>query len=297
MKFGLANHIDAVAVSFVQRAEDIETVRQAIACQTPNDCPVLIAKLERPEALNNLDEILEASDGVMVARGDLGVEMAPEEVPGAQKRIIREANKRGKLVITATQMLESMMHNPLPTRAEASDVANAIYDGTDAVMLSGETAAGKYPLEAVTLMDRIVRHAEADFKQWGRLDDMEMDDHNDAVAVTHAARELAQDQDVAAIAVFTRLGRSALLMAKARPLVPILAFTPEERTFRRLALAWGVTPQKVPFMETMEEMYVCVELALRESGSVNAGQQVVLVCGFPLKEMRTPNMALLHTVE
>ncbi len=281
----------------MKRAEDVLKVRHAIECQSPTDCPILIAKLERPEALDNLDEIFEAVDGVMVARGDLGVEMNPEDVPEAQKRIIRMANRKGKLVITATQMLESMIHNPLPTRAEASDVANAVFDGTDAVMLSGETAAGEYPVESVRMMDRIVRQAEASFSQWGHVDDMEGDESNDAVAVTHAARELAHDQDVAAIAVFTKLGRSALLMAKARPNVPILAFTPETRTYNRLALAWGVRPQTVPFMETMEEMFHCVEDSLRESGSVKSGQQVVLVCGFPLKEMRTPNMALLHTVE
>jgi pyruvate kinase len=297
LSFGLSLDVDAVAVSFVRQAEDVLQVRRAIACERPNDCPFLIAKLERPEALDNLEEIFEVVDGVMVARGDLGVEMDPEDVPGAQKRIIRMANRKGKLVITATQMLESMIHNPLPTRAEASDVANAVFDGTDAVMLSGETAAGEYPLEAVMMMDRIVRHAEANYSQWGRVDDIEADEHNDAVAVTHAARELAHDQDVAAIAVFTKLGRSALLMAKARPNVPILAFTPEMRTYNRLAMAWGVKPQTVPFMETVEEMFRCVEGSLRETGSVKPGQQVVLVCGFPLKEMRTPNMAMLHTLE
>jgi pyruvate kinase len=297
LSFGLSLEVDAVAVSFVREAQDVMKVKEAILCQVQSDCPVLIAKLERPEALDNLEAILDIVDGVMVARGDLGVEMAPEDVPGAQKRIIRAANRKGKLVITATQMLESMIHNPLPTRAEASDVANAVFDGTDAVMLSAETAAGEYPVEAVTMMDRIVRRAEANFKQWGHIEDMEIEGHNDAVAVTHAAKELAHDQDVEAIAVFTRIGRSALLMAKSRPSVPILAFTPEKRTYSRLALAWGVKPQIVPFMETFEEMFRCIESALRESGTVKSGQQVVLVCGFPLRDMRTPNMAMLHTVE
>jgi pyruvate kinase len=297
LKFGLSMDVDVVAISFVQKAADVMMVKEAILCQTPTDCPLIIAKLERPQALEHLDEILDVVDGVMVARGDMGVEMSPEDVPGAQKRIIQAANRKGKIVITATQMLESMIHNPLPTRAEASDVANAVFDGTDAVMLSGETAAGDYPVESVSMMDRIVRQAEAHFEQWGHPVDMEMDDHNDAVAVTHAARELAHDQDVAAIAVFTKLGRSALLMAKAKPAVPILAFTPEKKTYSRLALAWGVQPQTVPFMETVEEMFRCVESSLRASGNVKPGQQVVMVCGFPLKEMRTPNMALLHTLE
>jgi pyruvate kinase len=296
LEFGLSLGVDFVAVSFVRRAEDLQRVRQRIACQTPGECPLLIAKLERPEALDNLEAILEVVDGVMVARGDLGVEMAPEDVPGAQKRIIQAANRKGKLVITATQMLESMIHNPLPTRAEASDVANAVFDGTDAVMLSAETAAGEYPVEAVILMDRIVRQAEAGFEDWGHTQDIEPDDHDDAVAVTRAARELAHDQDVAAVAVFTRLGRSALLMAKTRPRVPILAFTSEVRTYRRLALAWGVQPQIVPFVDTVEAMFYCVETALRNSGTVKPGQQVVLVCGFPIMEMRQPNMVLLHTL-
>jgi pyruvate kinase len=296
LKFGLALGVDYVAISFVRLAEDVQQVRQAITCQDPADCPLLIAKLERPQALDNLEAILDASDGVMVARGDLGVEMAPEDVPGAQKRIIQAANRKGKLVITATQMLESMVHNPLPTRAEASDVANAVYDGTDAVMLSGETAVGEYPVEAVTLMDRIVRQAEASFDVWGHIQDIDSHDHDDAVAVTRAARELAHDQDVAAVAVFTRMGRSALFMAKSRPCVPIMAFTPEEGTYRRLALAWGVQPIIVPFVDTVEEMFRCVETALRDSGMVKPGQQVVLVCGFPIGDMRPPNMVLLHSV-
>ena len=269
---------------------------ERIACQAPGECPLLIAKLERPEALDNLESILDVVDGVMVARGDLGVEMAPEDVPSAQKRIIQSANRRGRLVITATQMLESMIHNPLPTRAEASDVANAVFDGTDAVMLSAETAAGDYPVEAVTLMDRIVVQAEAGFESWGHKQEIEFNEHDDAVAVTRAACELAHDQDVAAVAVFTRLGRSALLMAKARPRVPILVFTSEVRTYRRLALAWGLQPHIVPFVDTVEAMFHCVETALRESGTVKPGQQIVLICGFPISEMRQPNMVLLHTL-
>jgi pyruvate kinase len=297
LKFGLAMGVDFVAISFVRFAEDIQQVRHEITCQTQLDCPLIIAKLERPEALDNLDAILEAADGVMVARGDMGVEMAPEDVPGAQKHIIQAANRKGKLVITATQMLESMVHNPLPTRAEASDVANAVFDGTDAVMLSAETAAGDYPVESLTMMDRIVRQAESGFDDWGHFQDLEAGNHDDAQALARAARELAHDQDVAAVTVFTRLGRSALLMAKSRPCVPILAFTPEERTFRRMALAWGVRPHIVPFVETVEEMFSVVDKALRDSKMVKPGQQIVLVCGFPISEMRPPNMVLLHTVE
>ncbi len=298
LAFGLSIGVDLVATSFVRTADDVRRVKDAIACQSPTLCPLLIAKLERPEALDNLEAILEVADGVMVARGDLGVEMAPEDVPEAQKRIIQAANRRGKLVVTATQMLESMIHNPLPTRAEASDVANAIFDGTDAVMLSAETASGEYPVESVTFMDRIVRQAEADFGKWGHAQEMEsLEGHDDAIALAHAARELAHDRDVAAIAVFTRTGRSAIFMSKARPVVPIQAFTPEESTYRRLSLVWGVTPAIVPFADTVEAMIEHVEAALKASGTVQPGQQVVLVAGHPLREIRPPNMALLHTVK
>lgn len=297
LAFGLANQVDLVATSFVRTADHVQQAKNAIQCQNPLRCPLLIAKLERPEALDNLEAILDVADGVMVARGDLGVEMAPEDVPGAQKRIIQAANRKGKLVITATQMLESMVHNPLPTRAEASDVANAVFDGTDAVMLSEETAAGDYPVESVTLMDRIVRQAEADFGKWGHAQVMEsVNEHDDAVALSTAARELAHDREVAAIGVFTRTGRSAIFMSKARPVVPILAFTPEESTYRRLALVWGVSPTIVPFAETVEAMITIVDAALKVSGAVLPGQQVVLVAGYPLKEIRPPNMAFLHMV-
>ena len=295
LAFGLSLGVDVVAMSFVQTAQDLKIVRELVKSGGENS-PLLIAKLERPKALDNLKEILDGVDGVMVARGDMGVEMAPEDVPGAQKRIIQAANRKGKLVITATQMLESMIHSPLPTRAEASDVANAIYDGTDAVMLSAETAMGEYPAESVALMDRIVCQAEKNYDQWGRGQVLETDEHDDAVAIARAAKELAQDRDVEAIAVFTRTGRTALLMSKARPCVPVLAFTPVEETYRRMALVWGVTPYRVPWADSMEEMIGHVETALRESGLVLPGGQVVVVSGFPVRNFRQPNMALLHTV-
>lgn len=295
LAFGLSLGVDIVAMSFVQTGLDVKTVRELVKKGGENS-PLFIAKLERPKALDNLEEILDAVDGVMVARGDLGVEMAPEDVPNAQKRIIQSANRKGKLVITATQMLESMIHNPLPTRAEASDVANAIYDGTDAVMLSSETAIGEYPVESVELMNRIVHQAEEKYDQWGHGQTLDTNGHDDATAIARAARELAQDRDVAAIAVFTRSGRTAILMSKVRPCVPVLAFTPVEETYRRLALVWGVTPYRVPWADTMEEMIGHVETALRESGLVRPGGQVVVVTGFPVRDFRLPNMALLHTV-
>ena len=298
LAFGLKHGVDAVAVSFVRSADDIARVRQAIAQMAPEQVNLpIIAKLERPEALENLHAIVHAADGVMVARGDLGVELPPQRVPIAQKEIIAMANHHAKLVITATQMLDSMIHAPRPTRAEASDVANAVFDGTDAVMLSGETAIGDYPVEAVKMMDAIVREAESQFAHWGHTAEVETSTtRDDARSLTRAARELAHDRDVAAIAVFTQTGRTAVLMSKVRPRVPIFAFTPEESTYRRLSMYWGVVPQQVPFANTVETMLRHVEAALRAATPIEAGQQVVLISGFPVGAMRPPNFALLHTV-
>ncbi len=297
LAFGLAHGVDFVAISFVRTPQDVEAVRAAMAAMDEHGAhPLLIAKLEQPEALDNLDQILAASDGVMVARGDLGVEMPPETVPIAQKRIIEAANRHGKIVITATQMLDSMIVNPLPTRAEASDVANAIFDGTDAVMLSGETASGAYPLEAVQFMDRIVRAAEADFSTWGHYripDDLTGDD---AASMTRAARELAHDLNVAAVAVFTHTGRTAQLMSKMRACVPILAFTPIQRSFWRMSLFWGVVPYLVELGSTLPEMVSRADARLLADGWAVEGQQVVVISGFPVDKVRPPNMALLHNV-
>jgi pyruvate kinase len=297
LAFGLERAVDAVAISFVRSVDDVIAVRQAMKrLKKDQRKPLLIAKLERPEALDDLEKILEEVDGVMVARGDLGVEMPPERVPVIQKHIIQEANQRAKLVITATQMLESMIQSPLPTRAEASDVANAIFDGTDAVMLSGETASGEYPVESVQMMDRIIREAETHFLEWGQQQGRIALGGSDAASMAHAAHELARDRDVTAVAVFTNTGRTAWLMSKVRPRSPILAFTPDPETFLRLAFLWGVRPQLVPFAGSLEEMIHHVDQAITQSGVVQAGQQVVLVCGFPIDAMRPPNMALLHTV-
>jgi pyruvate kinase len=194
LAFGISQGIDAVAISFVRTAEDVKKVRYAMErFSKERRMPLLIAKLEKPEAVDNLDAILDEVDGVMVARGDLGVELPPERVPALQKHIIRAANHRAKLVITATQMLESMISNPLPTRAEASDVANAIFDGTDAVMLSAESASGKYPVEAVQMMDRIVREAETHFLEWGAEQIVAGFEHSDAASMARAAQVLAND--------------------------------------------------------------------------------------------------------
>ncbi len=300
LAFGLAHGIDAVAVSFVRSVEDVLKVRTAMKRMGYNNsqkrAPMVIAKIEKPEILDDFNRLLEVVDGVMIARGDLGVEMPPEKVPVLQKKIIQQANAHAKLVITATQMLESMVSNPLPTRAEASDVANAIFDGADAVMLSGETAAGQYPVEAVAMMSRIVVEAETHYVEWGKPRSFDGLGDSDAAAMARAAYEIARDRDVAAIAVFTVQGRTAQLISKTHPNVPILAFTPQEDTYRRLSFLWGVMPRLVPFASTVEEMLFHVETAILKDNMVRPGQQVALVCGFPVGALRPPNMALLHTV-
>ena len=299
LAFGLSQGVDAIALSFVRSPNDILYLRQKIQENAPQLAYVpIIAKLERPEALDNLEAIIHVADGVMVARGDLGVEMSPQEVPIAQKQIIEMANRHSKVVITATQMLDSMITNPRPTRAEASDVANAIFDGTDAVMLSGETAIGAYPVPAVEMMDAIICQAEANMGDWGHWKG-EMVTHSsydDTYYITQAARELAHDANVAAIAVFTASGRTALLLSKTRPIVPILAFTPDEKTYSRLEMYWGVTPYIVPHVNTIPEMLKVVEGALNNAQTLRPGQQVVLICGYPVNAIRQTNLALLHKI-
>jgi len=297
LAFGMSQGVDAVAISFVRTAEDVRKVQSAMErFSNGKRLPMLIAKLEKPEALDNLDEILDIVDGVMVARGDLGVELPPERVPALQKHIIRTANARAKLVITATQMLESMITNPLPTRAEASDVANAVFDGTDAVMLSAESASGKYPVESVQMMDRIVREAEIHFMEWGVEQAVLGFEASDTASMARAAQALANDKNVAAVTCFTTRGRTAWLMSKIRPRVPIMAFTPDEETYRRLSFMWGVRAQKTIFSNSLDEMIGHLDAALMHSDVVQPGDQVVLVCGFPVGAIRPPNMALLHTV-
>jgi len=299
LAFGLEQDIDAIALSFVRSAKDIARIKGEIASISTEqlNTPV-IAKLERPEALENLHDIIHASDGVMVARGDLGVEMAPETVPIAQKEIIHIANRHAKTVITATQMLDSMINNPRPTRAEASDVANAIFDGSDALMLSGETAIGKYPVKVVKMMDAIICQAETHTSEWGPGETVISDDitHDDTLYITRAANELALDRDVSAIAVFTISGRTARMMSKARPCVPIFAFTPEKRTYQRMSLMWGVIPHLIPHAESVEAMIAHVEAAIISATTLKPGQEVVLIAGFPIGALRPANFALLHTI-
>lgn len=293
LELGLQLPVDMVAMSFVRSADDVHQLRSAMGDrQVP-----IIAKLERPEAVQALDEILEAADGVMVARGDLGVEVSPERVPSIQKEIIQSANRNQRLVITATEMLDSMIRNPRPTRAEASDVANAVFDGSDALMLSGETAIGSYPIQAVSTMQRIILDAESHQDQWGQpVNPPPPGERDQAVATTRAARKLAEDRGVAAVAVFTRTGRTARLMSKARPSAPIIGFTPESSTYTRMSAYWGVEPRMCELVTTVEAMTEIVESQLLGAERVLPGEEVVIVASLPLGQRGPPNSIYLHIV-
>ena len=279
LSFVVRGGADFVALSFVRRAEDVLDAKEAVKA-AGGDTPV-IAKIERPEAIDHLEEILDVCDAVMVARGDLGVEMAPERVPTLQKQIISRARAHLIPVITATQMLESMMHNPRPTRAEASDVANAIIDGTDCTMLSGETAAGDYPIESVTTMVRIALEAERSFPPVRDRRRSQLSS-SDSRAISQAAIAITESIDVQAIAAFTRTGFSARIVSKDRPSVPIYAFVPDERIARRLSLDWAVQPCVLDFGRSTDDLIAAVEEKLLSLHAVEKGQAVVLVGGTPL---------------
>jgi pyruvate kinase len=292
MLFALKHGANYIAVSFVRRPEDVLLARQLIR-RAGRDTPV-IAKLEKPEAIENLDEILQAADGVMVARGDLGVEMSPERVPVVQKTIIARAREFRRPVITATQMLESMTENPRPTRAEASDVANAIFDGSDAVMLSAETATGKYPVEAVSMMARIIEEAEGSIREYPRPVPQEQLKVAETVAelVCHASRELRMKL----IAVFTHSGFTARLVSRYRPLVPIVAFSPERETRRRLALIWGVYPRNIQDVHKVDGLAPVAEKRLLEERLVRKGDVIGIVAGTPMGIRGTTNFMKFHVI-
>jgi pyruvate kinase len=294
LEFGLAHGVDAVAISFVRTAADVSMVKQIIAKHS-SDVPV-IAKLEKPQAIDHLEEILEAADGVMVARGDLGVEMAPEKVPVIQKHVIRRASSWRKPVITATQMLESMIENPRPTRAEASDVANAIFDGTDAVMLSAETASGQYPRESVSIMARIVIEAECnmgDFVQYRRR--REHRGLSVAETICESIAHSAEDLPMGAIAVFTETGNTARMISKYRPKVPIFAFTHAEPVVHRMNLYWGVHPVRCRQAHSAEQMVTMAEQDLVRRGLLKPGDVLGVVAGTRQASGST-NLMRLHVV-
>jgi len=292
LRFALAHGADYIAASFVRRAEDVHLAKELVR-RVKKDTPVIV-KLEKPEAIDNLEQILPVSDGVMVARGDLGVEMNPEQVPVVQKNIIARAREFRRPVITATQMLESMTENPRPTRAEASDVANAIFDGTDAVMLSAETATGKYPVEAVSMMARIIAAAESSIHEFPRPAGQERLKVAETVAelVCHASREL----HMKLIAVFTHSGFTARLISRYRPLVPIVAFSPEVETRRRMALLWGVTPRSIVDIKKIDALPGLAEKRLLEERLVRKGDVIGIVAGTPMGVRGTTNIMKFHVI-
>jgi len=291
LAFALSQGANYIAVSFIRRGEDVRTVRAAIA-RAGSTTPIIV-KLEKPEAIENLDEILTLTDGVMVARGDLGVEMSPERVPVVQKLVIARARDARRPVITATQMLESMIENPRPTRAEASDVANAVFDGTDALMLSAETASGRYPVEAVQMMDRIITEAEANIGQYTRPAPHRLDvAETTAELICHASEEL----QMKVIAVFTQTGPTARLVSKHRPRPPVVAFSPVQATRRMMSLYWGVLPRTIGPITSLEELEALAEKRLLEEGLVRKGDVVGIVAGTPFNVGGTTNFMKFHVV-
>ncbi|MBV8393046.1 MAG: pyruvate kinase [Alphaproteobacteria bacterium] len=277
LAYGLSLGVDWVALSFVQHAHDIAELKKLVAGRA-----AVMAKLEKPLAIDHLDEIIEQSDGIMVARGDLGVEMPPEAVPPLQKRILAACRSAGRPAIVATQMLDSMVHSPTPTRAEASDVATAVYDGTDAVMLSAESASGDYPIEAVTIMDRIIRGAEGD-PLYRRL--MEASrrepEATTADAISAAARQCAHTLGAAAIVTYTTTGSTTLRAARERPDVRILCLTPSLDTARRMTLAWGVHARETEDASSFADMVQKAVTIARREGIAQQGQRLVITAGVP----------------
>jgi pyruvate kinase len=294
LRFGLEQQVDYVAMSFVRAGDDVRRLKDEMARRGAR-VPV-IAKIERPEAVENVADILSVSDGLMVARGDLGIEMPAEAVPAAQKKLIRAANCAGLPVITATQMLESMVDSPRPTRAEASDVANAILDGTDAVMLSAETSIGKYPVEAVRVMDSIARNIEDLMRQEGRPARQDVASAPDLQehALASAACAVADQLQAAAIVPFTMTGSTARYVSQRRPGPPIYALTPDARTYRRLALVWGVWPVMLDMFESTDEMIERGTRRLRELGLASQGDTVVCVAGASTRTPGGTDMLKIH---
>ncbi len=293
LAFGIANGVDYIALSFVRQAADVDEVKaliRSLGATTP-----VIAKIEKREAMNDLPQILDSADGVMVARGDLGVEMSTEEVPTLQKRIIEMANAAGKVVITATQMLESMIDHPRPTRAEASDVANAILDGTDAIMLSAETASGLYPVAAVETMARIALYTE----EYGSFRPPTRFVGGSATMVARSlarvARTVAEELDCKLIVAFTESGSTARLVSTFRPHAPVAAITYNEDTYRRLALWWGVLPVKSDFAATTDDMILRGEELLRAQGFVARGDTILMLAGQSHTAGAT-NMLRVHVI-
>ena len=281
--FGIENDVDYIAASFVRTANDVLAIRQILDEYNNNEIKI-IAKIESTQGIENFEEILDVADGIMVARGDMGVEVAYEMLPGIQKRFIRRCVQSGKIVITATQMLESMITSPMPTRAEITDVANAVFDGTTAVMLSGETAAGMYPVEAVETMSKIAQQAEEDLHRmparnmvWHEMDAMDVTN-----AVGHATCTLAKDIKAEALMAITKTGYTARRMSKFRPQTQIIGATPYEKTYHQLALIWGVTSLKVEYSKDIEELFADCAIKAKMAEYIKPGDHMVISAGVPV---------------
>lgn len=292
--FGIENDVDFIAASFVRRKEDVIALRKFINYHGNHDIQI-ISKIENIEGIENFDEILKYSDGIMVARGDMGVEVEYERLPGLQKRFIKKCYQSGKMIITATQMLESMIHHPNPTRAEITDVANAVFDGTSAVMLSGETAVGKYPFLAVKVMAKIARQAEKDALEMSIYNkvnyEMDITDTTNAVCTT------ARDIRAKAIIALTKFGQTARRMSKFRPHEPIVAATPVEKTFHQLALSWGVYPVLARYQKTSDELFLHAIDCAKQIDIVAPGDRVVIAAGIPLDTPGSTNLLKVEVVK
>ena len=297
IKFGVEQGVDFIAASFVSKAQDIIDIREWLKeCGSPEGEIEIIAKIENRAGVNNLSEILDASDGIMVARGDLGVEVPFEELPSIQKTIINACRIRGKRSITATEMLESMIKQPRPTRAEISDVANAVYDGSSAIMLSGETAAGAYPVEAVKAMAKIAQQAEANTNYIAHIDESAYRITRLSEALAHSACTLAQDIGAKVIVVCTRTGGTARTVSRFRPMIDIIGMTTEERAYRKLALSWGVTPVMSEEFYSVDVLFHYAKRAAMGSGMVEKGDKIVLTGGTPNGKSGNSNLINVETV-
>ena len=295
IEFGISQGIDFIAASFVRKVSDVLAIREILEENNATDIKI-ISKIENQEGVDNLDEIIAVSDGIMVARGDLGVEIPTEEIPVVQKLMIAKCNEAGKPVITATQMLDSMMRNPRPTRAEVTDVANAIYDGTDAIMLSGETAAGKYPVEAVRTMATIAKRTEETLNYDKLLNKNSRNNSTVTGAISHATCTTAVDLNASAIITSTSSGHTARMVSKCRPKCPIIATTNDERVMRRLALSWGVYPVKSEIAGNTDEVIENAIEVSKNAEYINNGELVVITAGVPVGISGTTNLIKVHVI-
>ena len=295
--FGIEQDVDFIAASFVRNARDVLEIRKLLDDNGGKEIDI-ISKIENNEGVNHIDDIIYVSDGIMVARGDMGVEMPTEEVPVVQKMIIHKVYNAGKRVITATQMLDSMMKHPRPTRAETTDVANAIYDGTSAIMLSGETAAGDYPVESVEMMVKIAERTEKDIDYRKRFHNYDRKANpNVTDATCHAACTMAMDLDASAIVVVTKSGMSARNVSKYRPICPIIAGTTSDKAYRKLNMSWGVTPYRLDEKDELFSLFVHAIEAAKSKGHIKTGDTVVSAAGMPLGVTGSTNMLRVQTVE